>query len=128
MHALPLPLPYPQLYDLYGVLVHHGHSVNSGHYICYVKAANGLWHLADDHRVTSVGEKVREGRQWTGLKYGDVRTGRGTSVGEKVGEGRERRNKARGGCSCKAVGSRWWARRWAGLQGIGAGAPPCTRS
>ncbi|KXZ45918.1 hypothetical protein GPECTOR_49g502 [Gonium pectorale] len=47
-----------QLYDLYGVLVHHGHSVNSGHYICYVKAANGLWHVCDDHRVTAVGERT----------------------------------------------------------------------
>ncbi|GFR44265.1 hypothetical protein Agub_g5470 [Astrephomene gubernaculifera] len=47
-----------QLYDLYGVLVHHGHTVNSGHYICYVKAANGLWHVCDDHRVTAVGERT----------------------------------------------------------------------
>ncbi|GIL86570.1 hypothetical protein Vretifemale_14832, partial [Volvox reticuliferus] len=48
----------PQIYDLYGVLVHHGHSVNSGHYICYVKAANGLWHVCDDHRVSAVGERT----------------------------------------------------------------------
>ncbi|GIL66148.1 hypothetical protein Vafri_19743 [Volvox africanus] len=47
-----------QIYELYGVLVHHGHSVNSGHYICYVKAANGLWHVCDDHRVSAVGERT----------------------------------------------------------------------
>lgn len=46
------------MYDLYGVLVHHGYSVNSGHYICYVKAANGLWHVCDDHRVAAVGERT----------------------------------------------------------------------
>ncbi|GLI67672.1 hypothetical protein VaNZ11_011833 [Volvox africanus] len=47
-----------QIYELYGVLVHHGHSVNNGHYICYVKAANGLWHVCDDHRVSAVGERT----------------------------------------------------------------------
>ena len=36
----------PQLYQLYGVLVHQGHSVHSGHYYCFVRAANGLWLLA----------------------------------------------------------------------------------
>jgi ubiquitin carboxyl-terminal hydrolase 36/42 len=42
-----------QLYDLYGVLVHVGHSVHSGHYYCFVRAGNGLWHKCDD---TSVGQ------------------------------------------------------------------------
>ncbi len=26
-------------YELYGIIVHHGHSVNSGHYIAYVKVS-----------------------------------------------------------------------------------------
>jgi ubiquitin carboxyl-terminal hydrolase 36/42 len=30
-----------QLYDLYAVLVHHGHSLHSGHYTCYVRGPGG---------------------------------------------------------------------------------------
>lgn len=41
-------------YDLVSVIVHHGHSVSSGHYVAYVKSASGVWHLADDARVGSV--------------------------------------------------------------------------
>jgi ubiquitin carboxyl-terminal hydrolase 36/42 len=51
------------LYDLYAVLVHHGHSLHSGHYVCYVKAANGMWHLCDDHRVAPSSQRVVEGQQ-----------------------------------------------------------------
>ena len=49
-----LPRTAPQMYDLYGVLVHHGFSVHSGHYIAFVKAASGLWHLCDDTDVQQV--------------------------------------------------------------------------
>ncbi len=88
MRAVPLSLPYLQLYDLYGVLVHHGHSVNSGHYICYVKAANGLWHLADDHRVTSVGEKVGERQKRRDVLYWLILIqGPTVAVGGGAGEG-----------------------------------------
>ncbi|KAI8462774.1 MAG: hypothetical protein J3K34DRAFT_372984 [Monoraphidium minutum] len=52
-----------QQYDLYGVLVHHGHSLHSGHYVCYVKAGNGIWHLCDDHRVAQVSQRAVEGQQ-----------------------------------------------------------------
>lgn len=45
----------PQLYQLYGVLVHQGHSVHSGHYYCFVRAANGLWHQMNDNSVSQVG-------------------------------------------------------------------------
>jgi ubiquitin carboxyl-terminal hydrolase 36/42 len=42
----------PALYDLYGVLVHQGHSMHSGHYYCFVKGAGGNeWHKFDDTRV-----------------------------------------------------------------------------
>jgi ubiquitin carboxyl-terminal hydrolase 36/42 len=41
-------------YQLYGVLVHSGPSVHSGHYYCYVKGPNGLWHRMDDDLVTQV--------------------------------------------------------------------------
>ena len=44
-----------QPYELFGVLVHAGHSVHSGHYYCFVRAANGLWHQFDDHQVKQVG-------------------------------------------------------------------------
>ena len=43
-----------QQYELFGVLVHAGHSVHSGHYYCFVRAANGLWHQCDDHQVKQV--------------------------------------------------------------------------
>lgn len=51
------------VYDLFAVLVHHGHSVHSGHYVCYVKAANDLWHLCDDSRVAPVSERQVLGQQ-----------------------------------------------------------------
>ena len=48
----------PQPYSLYGVLVHSGHSVHSGHYFAFVKAPNGLWHQLDDNHVSQVGQHV----------------------------------------------------------------------
>ena len=43
-----------QDYDLYGVLVHQGHSMHSGHYYCFVKAPNGMWNRCDDSTVGQV--------------------------------------------------------------------------
>ena len=45
----------PQMYELFGVLVHAGHSVHSGHYYCFVRGPNGIWHHMDDTRVSQVG-------------------------------------------------------------------------
>jgi len=45
----------PVGYQLYGVLVHSGFSCNSGHYYCYVRAANGTWYEMNDNRVAQVG-------------------------------------------------------------------------
>lgn len=45
----------PALYDLYGVLVHSGHSVHSGHYYCFVRSGTGMWHVCDDTHVQQVG-------------------------------------------------------------------------
>ncbi|XP_051497285.1 ubiquitin carboxyl-terminal hydrolase 42-like [Apus apus] len=42
----------PLLYSLYAVLVHRGESCDAGHYFCYVKTSNGLWHKMDDSLVT----------------------------------------------------------------------------
>jgi ubiquitin carboxyl-terminal hydrolase 36/42 len=53
----------PVLYDLYAVLVHHGHSLHSGHYVSFVKAGNGIWHHCDDHRVAQISERMVEGQQ-----------------------------------------------------------------
>ena len=44
----------PQMYELFGVLVHAGHSVHSGHYYCFVRGPNGIWHHMDDTRVSQV--------------------------------------------------------------------------
>lgn len=43
-----------QLYELYGVIVHMGHSLHAGHYYCFVRASDGLWHRMDDTHVASV--------------------------------------------------------------------------
>ncbi|KYQ92242.1 peptidase C19 family protein [Tieghemostelium lacteum] len=42
------------VYDLYGVLTHLGGSTNSGHYFCFVKNSNGVWHKLDDEFVSQV--------------------------------------------------------------------------
>jgi len=42
----------PMLYDLYGILVHQGYSMHSGHYYCFLKGTGGgEWHKFDDTRV-----------------------------------------------------------------------------
>ena len=46
------------VYDLIGVLVHAGSSMNSGHYYSYVKAQNGFWFEMDSESVTNVSEKT----------------------------------------------------------------------
>ncbi len=44
----------PRLYALYGVLVHHGHSLHAGHYVAFVRGPNGLWYQMDDASVSQV--------------------------------------------------------------------------
>ncbi|XP_071897494.1 ubiquitin carboxyl-terminal hydrolase 42-like isoform X2 [Anas platyrhynchos] len=53
----------PVLYALYAVLVHHGVSCHSGHYICYVKAGNGLWYQMNDAKVVRTDIKRVLGQQ-----------------------------------------------------------------
>lgn len=44
-----------ETYDLFGVLIHRGASVHSGHYIAYVKcAANRFWYETDDEVVRRI--------------------------------------------------------------------------
>ena len=45
------------VYELTGVLVHAGSSMNSGHYMAYVRASNGVWNLMDDSSVSQVGAR-----------------------------------------------------------------------
>ena len=44
------------LYELYGVIVHHGRSVGSGHYTSFIKNSNDMWYEMDDDKVRSVGK------------------------------------------------------------------------
>jgi len=39
-------------YRLYAVLVHSGHSINSGHYYCYIKNSIDIWYCMNDSSVT----------------------------------------------------------------------------
>ncbi|XP_010545453.1 PREDICTED: ubiquitin carboxyl-terminal hydrolase 23-like [Tarenaya hassleriana] len=45
-------------YNLYGVLVHYGRSVHSGHYACFIRTKSGMWYSLDDNRVKQVAEKT----------------------------------------------------------------------
>jgi len=45
-------------YQLSAVLVHLGHSSNSGHYFCFIKNSNGFWYRMDDSNVTVVNKNV----------------------------------------------------------------------
>lgn len=42
----------PVMYQLYAVLVHMGHSTNSGHYYCYVRSSNQAWYCMNDSMVS----------------------------------------------------------------------------
>lgn len=45
-------------YQLSAVLVHVGHSSNSGHYFCYIKNSNNFWYRMDDSNVSLVGQNT----------------------------------------------------------------------
>lgn len=44
------------LYKLYGVLVHSGYSIHSGHYYSYVYNSNNYWYEINDSHVSQVSE------------------------------------------------------------------------
>lgn len=54
MSFRPHDLTMLRRYDLVSVVVHHGSSTSSGHYISYVKSSSGQWYVADDSRVAQV--------------------------------------------------------------------------
>ncbi|XP_062243335.1 serine/arginine repetitive matrix protein 5-like, partial [Platichthys flesus] len=41
-----------QLYGLYAVMVHSGHSCHAGHFFCYIKSSDGEWHEMNDASVS----------------------------------------------------------------------------
>ncbi|KAF2535852.1 hypothetical protein F2Q68_00022001 [Brassica cretica] len=45
-------------YTLYGVLVHCGASIHSGHYYCFVRTSSGMWYSLDDNEVIQASEKT----------------------------------------------------------------------
>ena len=47
-----------ETYQLFGVVVHSGGSMHSGHYYCYVKGPTGHWYEMDDESVTQCGESA----------------------------------------------------------------------
>ena len=58
--------PQPQgstLYDLYGILVHDGFSMHSGHYYSFLRSAGGEWHKFDDSRVAPSSARNAMGQQ-----------------------------------------------------------------
>lgn len=48
------PTKSPIKYNLSAVLVHIGHSSNSGHYFCFIKNSNNFWYRMDDSSVSLV--------------------------------------------------------------------------
>ena len=62
-------------YALFGVLVHSGGSMHSGHYYCYVKGATGHWYEMDDEGVTQCSESVALRQRAYLLFYAKIGTG-----------------------------------------------------
>eukprot|EP01048_Picozoa_sp_COSAG05_P017360 COSAG05_NODE_2353_length_3191_cov_8.739974_2_plen_97_part_00 len=48
-------MPLPQLFELRGVVLHHG-GAHGGHYTSCVRTTDGRWAHVDDEVVTEVGE------------------------------------------------------------------------
>uniref|UniRef100_A0A7S3DCQ0 ubiquitinyl hydrolase 1 n=2 Tax=Palpitomonas bilix TaxID=652834 RepID=A0A7S3DCQ0_9EUKA len=61
----------PSKYELYGVLVHSGYSVNSGHYYCYVKDGR-KWFVVNDSQYKEVQESTVMDSEAYILFYGAV--------------------------------------------------------
>ncbi len=55
--TVPIDNHLHAIYELTGVVVHHGHSTHSGHYIAFVKAPNGQWYEMNDSSVSLVSIK-----------------------------------------------------------------------
>ena len=97
-HPTPHPRPPadpsscgPQIYRLFGVLVHWGNSVHSGHYYAYVHAPNALWYRCDDCHVAPCDARQALSQKAYLLFYlresagVEPATGGGTAAGERHG-------------------------------------------
>ena len=54
--------PPSHRYELYGVIVHKGETISSGHYLCYVKMrpsgdARSIWYEFSDDKVRMIASK-----------------------------------------------------------------------
>ena len=45
------------VFDLFAVIVHNGHQMHKGHFMCYVMCSNGVWYSADDSKVLKTSTK-----------------------------------------------------------------------
>jgi hypothetical protein len=64
-----------ETYDLFGVVVHSGGSMHSGHYYCYVKGPTGHWYEMDDETTTQCGESAALKQRADLLFYAKRNTG-----------------------------------------------------
>jgi hypothetical protein len=53
----PTPTPSSFLYDLFAVVCHRG-DFKGGHYVSYVRAADGRWYHCDDALITAADEEA----------------------------------------------------------------------
>ncbi|KNC83659.1 hypothetical protein SARC_04092 [Sphaeroforma arctica JP610] len=73
-------------YQLMSVMVHAGYSTRSGHYYCFVKAANGVWYEMDDEVARKVSLKTvlqQDAYMLFYVRVGDERDGT-KKAGESV--------------------------------------------
>ena len=78
-------------YRLVGVVVHHGHSSHSGHYVAYVRGPNEQWYHMNDSQVSVVSLKNVLRQQAYILFY----SARGGTQTESTGPGTEKTPKKR---------------------------------
>jgi ubiquitin carboxyl-terminal hydrolase 36/42 len=45
-----------EMYDLFGVVIHSGHSTSSGHYYSYCKTSQDKWFECDDSSIRASNE------------------------------------------------------------------------
>jgi ubiquitin C-terminal hydrolase len=73
-------------YHLSGVVVHHGGSSHSGHYVAYVHGPNGQWYEMNDSMVSAVSVKKVLKQQAYILFYTGTAKNADKSSTEKIGE------------------------------------------
>ncbi|NXN95568.1 UBP42 hydrolase, partial [Rhinopomastus cyanomelas] len=59
----------PLIYALYAVLIHNGFNCTAGHYVCFIKAGDGLWYKMNDDIVEASDIKAALSQQAYVLFY-----------------------------------------------------------